>query len=162
MIYQSQTNQMLTTIWCHKFNWISILPTCWKSKPPFLKSRFILWHDIDFEQRGLDFRQGDRDFRQGVLAFQQVGWPIGWWLVCHNFLKVREAPLPCSCRSTCFYCLNLINSLIQIALDLLNSQTPAPSSNSLPLVLQLYPTPSLLQIFKIWLILSKVPCTKKK
>ena len=43
----------------------------------------------------------------------------------------------------------------------MNSQTPAPSSNSLPLVLQLYPTPSHLQIFKIWLILSKVPCTKK-
>ena len=59
--------------------WTSILPTCWKSRPPcqksrphclkHLKSRFILRHNLDFQQSGLDFRQSGLDFRQGWSRF---------------------------------------------------------------------------------------------
>ena len=41
--------------------------------PPCCKSRFIIRHNLNFQQGGLNFLQGDLDFWQGSLNFC-TGW----------------------------------------------------------------------------------------
>ena len=47
---------------------------------PFCKSRFIIRHNLDFQQGRLNFLQGGLDFWQVGLNFWQVGldfWQVG-------------------------------------------------------------------------------------